>query len=36
VKRMRAIEAIRASKREQETEIWLRQLRDEAYVEIRS
>jgi len=36
VKRERAIEAIRASKREQETEIWLRQLRDEAYVEIRS
>lgn len=36
VKRQRAIEAIRASKREQETEIWLRQLRDEAYVEIRS
>ncbi len=36
VRRMRAIDAIRASKREQETEIWLRQLRDEAYVEIRS
>lgn len=36
VKRSRAIDAIRASKREQETEIWLRQLRDEAYVEIRS
>jgi peptidyl-prolyl cis-trans isomerase SurA len=35
VKRSRAIDAIRASKREQETEIWLRQLRDEAYVEIR-
>jgi len=35
VKRQRAIEAIRASKREQETEIWLRQLRDEAYVEVR-
>jgi peptidyl-prolyl cis-trans isomerase SurA len=35
VQRMRAIEAIRASKREQETEIWLRQLRDEAYVELR-
>jgi peptidyl-prolyl cis-trans isomerase SurA len=35
VRRMRAIEAIRASKREQETEIWLRQLRDEAYVEVR-
>lgn len=36
VKRSRAIDAIRASKREQETEIWLRQLRDEAYVEIRT
>jgi len=35
VQRMRAIDAIRASKREQETEIWLRQLRDEAYVEVR-
>ncbi len=35
VRRMRAIDAIRASKREQETEIWLRQLRDEAYVEVR-
>lgn len=36
VKRDRAIGAIRASKQEQETEIWLRQIRDEAYVEIRS
>jgi peptidyl-prolyl cis-trans isomerase SurA len=36
VKRERAITAIRASKQEQETEIWLRQIRDEAYVEIRS
>lgn len=35
VKRDRAIQAIRAGKQEQETEIWLRQLRDEAYVEIR-
>jgi peptidyl-prolyl cis-trans isomerase SurA len=35
VKRSRAIDAIRASKQEQETDIWLRQLRDEAYVEIR-
>lgn len=35
VKRERAIQAIRASKQEQETEIWLRQIRDEAYVEIR-
>ena len=36
VKRERAIAAIRESKQEQETEIWLRQIRDEAYVEIRS
>jgi peptidyl-prolyl cis-trans isomerase SurA len=36
VKRERAIAAIRESKQEQETEIWLRQLRDEAYVETRS
>lgn len=36
VKRDRAIQAIRAGKQEQETDIWLRQIRDEAYVEIRS
>jgi peptidyl-prolyl cis-trans isomerase SurA len=36
VKRERAIQAIRAGKQEQETEIWLRQIRDEAYVEVRS
>lgn len=36
VKRQRAMQAIRASKQEQETEIWLRELRDEAYVEVRS
>ncbi|MGI9264369.1 MAG: peptidylprolyl isomerase [Gammaproteobacteria bacterium] len=36
VKRERAVAAIRESKQEQETEIWLRQLRDEAYVETRS
>jgi len=36
VKRDRAIQAIRSSKQEQETDIWLRQLRDEAYVEVRS
>jgi peptidyl-prolyl cis-trans isomerase SurA len=35
VKRRRAIQAIRASKLEQETELWLRKLRDEAWVEIR-
>jgi peptidyl-prolyl cis-trans isomerase SurA len=36
VKRQRAIQAIRSGKQEQETEIWLRQIRDEAYIEIRS
>jgi len=35
VKRRQAIEAIRASKQEQETELWLRSMRDEAWVEIR-
>ena len=35
VKRRQAIEAIRASKQEQETELWLRGMRDEAWVEIR-
>jgi peptidyl-prolyl cis-trans isomerase SurA len=35
VRRMQAIQAIRASKQEQETELWLRRLRDEAWVEIR-
>jgi peptidyl-prolyl cis-trans isomerase SurA len=35
VKRMQAVQAIRASKQEQETELWLRRLRDEAWVEIR-
>ncbi|NGP54140.1 peptidylprolyl isomerase [Thioalkalivibrio sp. XN8] len=35
VKRRQAIQAIRASKLEQETELWLRKLRDEAWVEIR-
>jgi peptidyl-prolyl cis-trans isomerase SurA len=33
VKRRNAIEAIRASKADEETELWLRRLRDEAYVE---
>lgn len=32
--RRQAIEAIRASKADEETELWLRQLRDEAYVDI--
>jgi peptidyl-prolyl cis-trans isomerase SurA len=35
VRRRRAIQAIRAGKQEQETELWLRRLRDEAWVEIR-
>jgi len=35
VRRMQAIQAIRASKQEQETELWLRRIRDEAWVEIR-
>src|SRR6056297_2549372 len=35
LKRRRAVEAIRQSKLEQETELWLRQLRDEAWVEMR-
>ena len=34
VRRMQAVQAIRASKLEQETELWLRRLRDEAWVEI--
>jgi peptidyl-prolyl cis-trans isomerase SurA len=33
LKRRQAIEAIRASKADEETELWLRRLRDEAYVE---
>jgi peptidyl-prolyl cis-trans isomerase SurA len=36
VKRRKALEAIRASKADEETEIWLRRLRDEAYVEYKS
>lgn len=35
MRRMQAVQAIRASKLEQETELWLRRLRDEAWVEIR-
>lgn len=35
VRRQQAVQAIRASKLEQETEIWLRRLRDEAWVEMR-
>ena len=33
LKRHQAMEAIRASKADEETELWLRRLRDEAYVE---
>jgi peptidyl-prolyl cis-trans isomerase SurA len=36
MKRRRALEAIRASKADEETELWLRRLRDDAYVEIKS
>jgi peptidyl-prolyl cis-trans isomerase SurA len=36
LKRRQAIEAIRASKSDEETELWLRRLRDEAYVEYKS
>lgn len=35
LRRRRAVQAIRASKQEQETDLWLRRLRDEAWVEIR-
>lgn len=35
VRRMEAMRAIRTSKQEQETELWLRKLRDEAWVEMR-
>lgn len=34
-RRMRAMEALRQRKQEEETEAWLRQIRDEAYVEYR-
>jgi peptidyl-prolyl cis-trans isomerase SurA len=36
VKRRKAMEAIRASKADEETEIWVRRLRDDAYVEFKS
>ena len=35
VERQRAVMAIRESKLAEETELWLRQLRDEAFVEYR-
>jgi peptidyl-prolyl cis-trans isomerase SurA len=36
LKRRQAIDAIRASKADEETELWLRQMRDEAFVEYKS
>ena len=36
LQRRKAFEAIRASKADEETELWLRRLRDEAYVEYKS
>ena len=36
VRRQRVLTALRASKVDEETELWLRRLRDEAYVEIRN
>jgi peptidyl-prolyl cis-trans isomerase SurA len=35
IRRMQAVQAIRASKQEQETELWLRRLRDQAWVDVR-
>jgi peptidyl-prolyl cis-trans isomerase SurA len=35
VRRQRALTALRESKVDEETELWLRRLRDEAYVEYR-
>lgn len=34
MKRLRAMEAIRASKADEQTELWLQQLRDQAYIKI--
>ena len=36
LKRRQAVEAIRAGKADEETELWLRRMRDEAYVEYKS
>ena len=36
LRRQRVVTALRESKVDEETELWLRRLRDEAYVEIRS
>ena len=35
IRRQRAFAAIRESKADEETELWLRRLRDEAFVEIK-
>jgi len=35
VRRQKAFAAIRESKTDEETELWLRRLRDEAFVEIK-
>ena len=35
-KRRKAYEQLRAGKADEETELWLRRLRDEAYVDIRN
>ena len=34
MRRLQALEAIRASKAEEDTELWLQRLRDEAYVKV--
>ena len=34
VKRLNAMEAIRASKADEDTELWLQHLRDDAYVKV--
>jgi peptidyl-prolyl cis-trans isomerase SurA len=36
LRRQRVLSALRESKVDEETELWLRRLRDEAYVEIRN
>ena len=36
VRRQKVLSALRESKVDEETELWLRRLRDEAYVEIRN
>jgi peptidyl-prolyl cis-trans isomerase SurA len=36
IRRRQAVEAIRASKADEETELWLRRMRDDAYVEFKS